>query len=352
MSKQRLDYLDYAKGILIILVVMGHCISYGCGTLYDSNEMQYSNFLYKLIFSFHMPAFSLISGYFMWGSTKKSLDNGHSVFKFVLMKTCRLIVPVAVWKILFYLVTQSISRSLTIPGIIYNFIVDFAFGLWFLWATLFASIILFFVSKFFKDRLWVYLIIIGLMLVVPDVVYTEFKFVFPFYLLGYEFARYKEVLFSMIKKHLVWFLIVNISLYVISMLFYKNDTYIYVSGYAIANSDFLYHLYNDVVRFVSGLTGSMLFIFVIYFIPSYEKIQFKSSKLALSFLSSVGKRTLGIYIVHTFLNFGLRYIFAAQDGFNFWMLLLQTIVICTISFFVVWILEKWKWTNRLLLGGK
>lgn len=49
--KKRLDYIDRAKGILIILMVIGH--------------VWQSGFLFDVIYAFHMPAFFVISGILM-----------------------------------------------------------------------------------------------------------------------------------------------------------------------------------------------------------------------------------------------------------------------------------------------
>ena len=57
-TKQR-DYLfDNYKAFLILLVVIGHFIE----PAYNNNTLLYT--LKWLIFSFHMPAFIFISGYF------------------------------------------------------------------------------------------------------------------------------------------------------------------------------------------------------------------------------------------------------------------------------------------------
>lgn len=50
MLTQRLPYLDSIKGILIILVVVGHAIQY-CLSTYEMN------FTFRFIYSFHMPLF-------------------------------------------------------------------------------------------------------------------------------------------------------------------------------------------------------------------------------------------------------------------------------------------------------
>ncbi len=65
------DFLDFAKGILITLVLLGHCIQCLSGDIYYSNTMYYSNWLMKYIYSFHMPMFIYISGYLTFFSIKK-----------------------------------------------------------------------------------------------------------------------------------------------------------------------------------------------------------------------------------------------------------------------------------------
>ena len=51
--KKRVGYIDIAKGIGIILVVMGH-----------NDFALISPFAHKLIYSFHMPMFFFMSGLF------------------------------------------------------------------------------------------------------------------------------------------------------------------------------------------------------------------------------------------------------------------------------------------------
>ena len=56
--KKRVEYIDVARGIAIILMVIGHIL--------DIN-----NIFRKIIFSFHMPIFIIISGYFYKDSSTK-----------------------------------------------------------------------------------------------------------------------------------------------------------------------------------------------------------------------------------------------------------------------------------------
>ncbi len=64
MGKQRLIWADSLKGILIVLVVLGHAIQGVYGEDVESNR------IWNIIYSFHMPAFFAISGFFVkpvWG---------------------------------------------------------------------------------------------------------------------------------------------------------------------------------------------------------------------------------------------------------------------------------------------
>ena len=56
---KRNAYADYLKGIGIVLVVMGHC------WIIPSD-------LYKYIYSFHMPLFFMITGYFSSSVNKQT----------------------------------------------------------------------------------------------------------------------------------------------------------------------------------------------------------------------------------------------------------------------------------------
>ncbi|MFK2101644.1 acyltransferase family protein [Bacteroides fragilis] len=47
--QQRIEYVDYMRGIAIILVVIGHLIQF--------NGFPTSNPVFEFIYSFHMPLF-------------------------------------------------------------------------------------------------------------------------------------------------------------------------------------------------------------------------------------------------------------------------------------------------------
>lgn len=59
-NNSRLLWADSLKGLLMILVILGHAIQ-----VYMP-EACFHNHVWNLIYSFHMPAFMTVSGYFAY----------------------------------------------------------------------------------------------------------------------------------------------------------------------------------------------------------------------------------------------------------------------------------------------
>lgn len=62
--QQRQVWADALKGGLMVLVVLGHAIQ---GVM---PETCFTDHLWNLIYSFHMPAFMAVSGYFAYRAVK------------------------------------------------------------------------------------------------------------------------------------------------------------------------------------------------------------------------------------------------------------------------------------------
>ncbi|MCR2820926.1 acyltransferase family protein [Lederbergia panacisoli] len=95
--EKRNYYFDNAKFILIFLVVFGHLIQ----SYIDSNS--FFSALYKLLYTFHMPAFILISGFFAKGIYEKG---------YLKKITKKLIIPYIIFQIIysiFYYILYSKS---------------------------------------------------------------------------------------------------------------------------------------------------------------------------------------------------------------------------------------------------
>lgn len=119
----RLFYLDNLKGILIILVILGHAIQF---TVPD-----YENpFAFRLIYSFYMPLFFFISGYLAnRGCFKQGVIGKRAL---------QLLVPFITWAFLY---PPLKSGTLDIDGSIDTLLYPDK-GLWFLYNLFVYSVIL------------------------------------------------------------------------------------------------------------------------------------------------------------------------------------------------------------------
>lgn len=89
-TKERLGYVDFCRGVAIILVVMGHMIQF--------NGIHSSNPVFEVIYTFHMPLFFAISGYITHKVTQ--ITCGRQYVIFLKKKVISILIPYFVWLLL------------------------------------------------------------------------------------------------------------------------------------------------------------------------------------------------------------------------------------------------------------
>lgn len=149
MVSQRNLFFDFAKGLLIFLVVLGHCL--------NELHIQHSQgLLDRWINSFHMPAFMFVSGWFAWHALDKGLTN------IVINKLKRLAIPALIWSFVIFLQRIFMGESISI-----RLFYDSCRCMWFLWCLL----ALFIISGILwnsKYRLWLgFCLTVALLLLWP-----------------------------------------------------------------------------------------------------------------------------------------------------------------------------------------
>ncbi len=177
--RNRLVWADSLKGALMLLVMLGHSIQYVEG------ETCYENHLWNFIYSFHMPVFMAISGYFAPG-------NGGGKLLTIQKRFIQLLVPYFSWSLLWYVTdsTKQIRDIVLLPDRYY----------WFLWVLFFINV-LFMVSRLIADKLRIseeiaifsmaFCLII--FMVTSNFRLFGFQFIsyyFLFYVLGYLMSKY------------------------------------------------------------------------------------------------------------------------------------------------------------------
>ena len=145
-NTKRLDYLDYAKGFGIILVVLGH--------IYDI-----SNPIKIWLYSFHMPLFFIISGLLIRYTNINERDmNGIIVSKFK-----SLIIPYIFFELVAIFIWMC-QNEFTLSALRWNVVDSIlmyckAGTTWFLFALFVSEIIFILLLKYIKSNKMITLIL-------------------------------------------------------------------------------------------------------------------------------------------------------------------------------------------------
>lgn len=349
-TSPRNEPLDAIKAFAIICVVLGHCIQYGSGHTYLAINSFYDNLLFKAIYSFHMPLFMLLSGYFFGYSVKK-----RAWYDSIITKIKYLIIPILSWSFIrtLLLCFFSYRESSTIPGLNYGFQVYSQSALteyWFLWAVFYCSALVAIVHHFLNDSPIVYCLLFVISFILPDVrnfgLYF-YKFMYPFFIIGYFYStRHLSIISQITKRRII--VISLVLAYFVLLALYNRDSFIYTTGHTILKngSISLKQLSIDLYRIIIGLCGSIIAIFTIMAIyPSFTS----SIKWIASYL---GRNTLGIYIIQGFIVVYMSSRLTAISGFSVLRAFLECIVVLFISILVLESIKKSKLLSMVFLGTR
>lgn len=273
-------YFDNLRLVLIFFVVFGHLIQ-----PYTTDFSTISS-LYTIIYTFHMPAFILVSGYFARGSG----DFSHikRLFK-------QLIIPYLIFQvaygIFYYLIgLEPKSHSLFYPR----------WSLWFL-LSLFSWHLLLIAFKYLKPYLGLFIsILLGITVGYIDDIGHAFSlsrtFVFfPFFLAGYYLTpkNIKSLQTTTAKfLGLLTFLTISILIYLLPEI---------NSGWLLASksySDLGLPQKGAIARLLVYFTSALMVASVLSFIPKKQ-----------SNWTYIGSKTLYIYLLHGFVIHSLREVF-------------------------------------------
>lgn len=276
--KERNETLDILKGVAILAVLFGHALQRGLVSNYENTIG------WKVIYSFHMPLFILLSGFTLYLS-KPKYNMGWLRKKF-----SRLMIPLISWTIIVELMCNfeftGLKPFTKFPETLYEFInytishPDWAF--WFLWVIL-ACMLIFYIfnstlgkNKILKKLQIVYLILIGIILFkLPNQRYlglSSISYYFPIFVCGYYISKYR----------------MHISQY--SKYAFLPSAVVWIS---YANS---WNFWNSIASKYVIAVAAMISIYCI--VSVFENY--------LKWLTYFGKRSLELYVCESiFLNIGI-----------------------------------------------
>lgn len=269
---ERNPYFDNAKLILIFLVVFGHMIQ----PFIDGSSG--INTLYMWIYTFHMPAFIFLAGFYAKGSGNR---------KYIVKLAKKLLVPYLIFQLLYTGYYFFIGKDGWQNGIFYP-----QWSLWFL-CSLFSWHILLAFFKKFPALLSVSLaVLIGILVGYFGEIGHTFSlsrtFVFfPFFLLGYWVTE-EQVMW--LKRKSVKLASVLVLLSAGVAIYFAPDLN---SGWLLASKsygDLEMPAYGGLARLFVYATSVLMAMSVLAWIPQ------KNSRL-----THLGTRTLYVYLLHGFL---------------------------------------------------
>ncbi len=144
-AQERIVWIDYARGVGIILVVLGHVIR-GLRIEKVGPTLLYYDRLDDLIYSFHMPLFFFLAG-LVFGPRI-----GTSPRDFVRSTVIGLIVPYILWSFAFVMIQDSVryevNHAYDVSELVWMWRYPIA-HLWFLYALFFARVVSYVVARLF-----------------------------------------------------------------------------------------------------------------------------------------------------------------------------------------------------------
>lgn len=317
---KRNPFYDNARVLFIFLVVFGHIIQ----PFRESSSGFYT--LYMWIYTFHMPAFILLSGFFAKGYGNKD---------YILNLVKKLLLPYVIFQIVYTLFYFWIGKDGW-----YSPLWEPQWSLWFL-VSLFCWHVLLNLFKRFSPAVGITLsVVIGLAIGYIDVIGHAFSlsrtfFFFPFFLIGYWLSN--EQVMRLKSTHLkVASVAVMVAAAIILYAAPNFDVYWLLGSKPY--SELGLETFGAFARLLVYIGGFIMTMSIFAWIPA--------SQLPLTY---IGSRTLYVYLLH---GFFVQY-FRVNDMFAM-NSVLDVILLAVLSAAIVLLLSS-KWVVGLfqpLMEGK
>ena len=337
---ERNHFIDAIKGILILLVIIGHCIQYGNGNSYLDQELYYNDYFFRSIYTFHMPMFMIVSGFLFGYSNKKTIGN------VVFSKLKTIGVPFVVFCTIIYYVWW-LCNDLN-EFYFCDYFRKMKINMWFLSSVLMNCIIAAIITHMSEKHssLLFWALFFLLFFISDSIISAPHKYMFFFFFVGYYLNR-KSCCISMVLKRMKEKYIFFLLTFLIACIVYWYDDYmfIYKSGFCIIRGGVLNYkiLLIDILRYIYALLCCCWFILFMRLIKHY---------IQNSFILLLGNYTLSIYGFQSFF-FSLLYEKKCSmcDFYTFNIMPFVLFVgVLLFSLVSIWLCSNSKVLSMLLLG--
>lgn len=304
----RSSLFDNLKGFLIFLVVFGHML--------EPQITGMANFLYLNIYSFHMPAFIFVSGWFSRHSTiKKTITH--------------VLLPYLAFQLI-YLLYMDMPVQFYAP----YWILWYLFAL-FVWRLVLPLIRL---KKPIAPLLWPVAVVVSILCGFTDKVGYDFALsrvlvFFPYFLLGYCLAGHRETLLPRLRTRTSRVLSLCVAAACAGFFFHVR--YTFLRHWMFGAADYGFTGSSPQIRLLLLGIALLWLWFLLAWMPSRP----------LPALASLGNNTLFVYLLHGFIK--LQVDAHAEGLYQFGTignlaLALGLAVVLTALFGNVWLARAWK----------
>lgn len=241
-----------------------------------------------------MPLFAFISGYVSYNS------NSYGLKDFIRKRSIQILLPAFSWSFIVLITTITLNRPEHYMGVIKS---NFLYYAWFLKCIWVCSIITFICKKYLKTTFaFITLSFICLLLGCLQDLGNLFwvSFLLPVYFLGIFInillTRWRCVNIMLILSGTIYI--------VIYFLYWNTDLLIYTNPISFISNNGSFDLHNifiSSIRWILGITASIFMTLIIRKIEPLIPIKLQKE------MSSIGKSTLGIYLIHIIILDTIRF---------------------------------------------
>ena len=335
-QKGRIPYLDFLKFFAISSVLLGHSVEQTTGNDFWDNP------IWAFIYTYHMPLFMMLCGYFFNSSLKLSFSE---LFK---KKFVQLMIPaISAWVLMYLFVT--LTKYNPYPEIVDLSWMGFMNALWFLKSVFFCYLIGWVFIKAFKN-VWLSAILSSVIaLFTPLCNIDSVNFMLPMFWMGHLLHQHQ----TWIDQHRKTLFVSSLVAFIAMLPFWSGRLTVYMVPIQFFDwSTFAFDWNNlsiTLYRMAIGMTGSMFFFLLAPWV--YNRI---SDWRITPMLNQLGKCTLGLYWTQTFLlectwhSIGLY----VNTPATFIVGPIIAIVEMMVCYQAILLIRKSKYTRLLFLGEK
>lgn len=305
-------WVDYAKGIGIILVVFGHVNRglYSAGIHISTSFYQLTD---SVIYSFHMPLFFFLSGLFFM----QSLDRKNKV-QFIASKIDTIVYPYVIWSLLQGTIEATLSRytnnTSNFSDILLLFIQPRA-QFWFLYALF---MVFFLATLLYSKSKANY--ILPLLIAISAALYI------------YQDNLTKALHLDYITRFFLFFLLGSLAIRYSNVIGRLNISHCLTTMLAFVILEYIFHGHLGRMYTDTGVFSLLVAIEAIFFIVC---LSVQLSRVNIFWLRRLGELSIAIYLMHILAASGLRIILSTFMHINSWLVHVVAGTLCGLAMPVI-----------------